>query len=185
MRDFLCPSCGQHLTFENSQCLGCHSELGYDVGNGTMHVLDGPNPSDDQARRRCANFELDGCNWIAANDSSAGLCVSCALTRTRPSFDDKEASPAFALAEAAKRRLVAELVELGLPIQPRDVHGSQGFCFDLLSSSHQPVTTGHIDGVITLDLAEGDDLYREQQRLLLDEPYRTVLGHFRHETGHY
>ena len=28
MRDFLCPNCGQHLTFENSVCLSCGSRSG-------------------------------------------------------------------------------------------------------------------------------------------------------------
>ena len=45
--------------------------------------------------------------------------------------------------------------------------------------------TGHADGVITLDLAESDDAHREALREQLGEPYRTVLGHFRHEIGHY
>ena len=57
--------------------------------------------------------------------------------------------------------------------------------FDLLSSAEQPVTTGHADGVVTIDLAEGDDAHREALRVQLAEPYRTMLGHLRHETGHY
>jgi hypothetical protein len=36
-----------------------------------------------------------------------------------------------------------------------------------------------------LDLAESDDVHREQLRVSMDEPYRTLLGHFRHEIGHY
>ncbi len=150
-----------------------------------MQVLDDTGQTNKEATLRCANFELAGCNWLASIDSAVGLCTSCALTRTRPADDDPEALPAFALAEAAKRRLVAELSELGLPIQPKSDVGSRGLCFDLLSSSHERISTGHLDGVITLDLAEGDDLHREQVRLSMDEPYRTVLGHFRHEIGHY
>ena len=57
--------------------------------------------------------------------------------------------------------------------------------FRLLSSAHEQVMTGHENGVITLDLAEGDDVHREQLRVEMDEPYRTLLGHFRHEVGHY
>ena len=79
--------------------------------------------------------------------------------------------------EAAKRRLLFELGELGLPIQ--------GLSFDLLSSAAQSVTTGHADGVVTLDLAEADDPHRERMRQELSEPYRTLLGHFRHEVGHF
>jgi hypothetical protein len=57
--------------------------------------------------------------------------------------------------------------------------------FDLLSSEHERVATGHADGVITIDLAESDDARREARRAELGEPYRTMLGHFRHELGHY
>jgi hypothetical protein len=45
--------------------------------------------------------------------------------------------------------------------------------------------TGHADGVITLDLAEADPASRERRRTALEEPYRTLLGHLRHEIGHY
>jgi hypothetical protein len=92
---------------------------------------------------------------------------------------------AFATAEGAKRRLLAELTELGLPIVGRDEDPDFGLVFDLLSSEHEKVFTGHDNGVITLDLAEGDDVHREQLRIAMDEPYRTLLGHFRHEIGHY
>jgi hypothetical protein len=117
--------------------------------------------------------------------SDTGLCFSCELTRTRPADDDQAASQPFMEAEAAKRRLVLELTELGLPIRTRDVDPETGLCFDLLSSQYEKVVTGHADGVITLDLAEGDDVHRERLRVSMDEPYRTLLGHFRHEVGHY
>jgi hypothetical protein len=39
--------------------------------------------------------------------------------------------------------------------------------------------------VITIDLVESLDAYRESLRVHLGEPYRTMLGHFRHEVGHY
>jgi hypothetical protein len=92
---------------------------------------------------------------------------------------------AFADAEKAKRRLIAELRELNLPIVGRDEDPNFGLAFDLLSSASEKVFTGHQNGVITLDLAEGDDVHREQLRVAMDEPYRTLLGHFRHEIGHY
>src|SRR6201999_4323193 len=88
-------------------------------------------------------------------------------------------------AEKAKRRLIAELHELKLPIIGRDEDPEYGLAFDLLSSASDKVFTGHDNGVITLDLAEGDDVHREQLRISMDEPYRTLLGHFRHEIGHY
>jgi hypothetical protein len=186
MRDFSCPICGQRLTFENSRCLACDSSLGFDVGTRSFAILDGEGVAGDgTGAAACENVGLAACNWLAAPGSGHGLCRSCALTRTRPANTDIDALPAFAEAEAAKRRLIFELTELGLPIRGRDVNPESGLCFDLLSSSEQKVITGHASGVITLDLAEGDDVHREQLRVSMAEPYRTLLGHFRHEIGHY
>ena len=112
-------------------------------------------------------------------DGDAGsLCRSCRLTRTRPGDNDPDGLAAFAKAEAAKRRLIFGLLDLELPI-------GENLRFDLLSSQSGPVITGHDDGVITIDLAESDDARRERRRAELGEPYRTLLGHFRHEIGHY
>ena len=85
----------------------------------------------------------------------------------------------------AKRRLIFQLAELELPIVPRDERAGNGLAFDLLSSTETKVITGHDNGVITLDLAEADPEHREHLRQQLNEPYRTLLGHFRHEIGHY
>jgi hypothetical protein len=124
-------------------------------------------------------------NWVVPSDDSTPLCLSCRLTRTRPPSGDTQAMAAFAEAETAKRRLMVELLELGLPIVGRDQDPDQGLTFDLLSSRKEQVFTGHDNGVITLNLAEGDDVHREQLRISMGEPYRTLLGHFRHEIGHY
>ncbi|WP_433729986.1 zinc-binding metallopeptidase family protein [Nocardia sp. CA-129566] len=122
----------------------------------------------------------------ASNDTGGPrLCESCRLTRTRPNDLDATGMQAFAEAEAAKRRLIMELVELGLPIVGRDKNPQAGLAFDLLSSATDHVITGHKNGVITVDLAEANDPHREQLRIEMDEPYRTLLGHFRHEIGHY
>ncbi len=181
MRDFTCPKCGQHLTFENSLCLSCGSKLGYSSEKATLVLVD------SQERPLCANFLIAQCNWILDSRAVSGdgeLCASCRLTRTRPNDSDIDGMARFALAENAKRRLVAELMELRLPIVDRTRDPLFGLAFDLLSSTDEKVVTGHEDGVITLDLAESDDVRREQLRIALDEPYRTLLGHFRHETGH-
>jgi len=184
MRDFACPNCGQRLAFENSVCLSCGSPIGFDLAARDFAVL-GPQGVTllTPARQICANLNVAGCNWLVPVGGSA-LCRSCSLTRTRPN-DGDPALPAFAEAEAAKRRLVVELIELSLPINDRIADPERGLTFDLLSSEQEPVITGHDEGVITLDLAEGDDVHREQLRVSMDEPYRTLLGHFRHETGHY
>jgi hypothetical protein len=195
MRDFVCPNCGQHLTFENSLCLSCGSAVGFSLTDMAMLVIaSGPDSEhrgavDSSRYRLCANLHLAECNWLVRVDANrvvqGELCASCKLTRTRPNDSDVKAMAAFASAERAKRRLIAELFELDLPIVGRDEDPRYGLAFDLLSSEFDQVFTGHEDGVITLDLAEGDDVHREQLRIAMDEPYRTLLGHFRHEIGHY
>ena len=131
----------------------------------------------------CVNRELFGCTWLT--ERAGEPCFSCSLTRTRPSDADLRGLSQFPLAEAAKRRLVVELDALGLPIVTRDDDPDHGLAFDLLSSVAENIIIGHADGVITLDLAEGDDVNRVRMRVELAEPYRTLLGHFRHEIGHY
>jgi hypothetical protein len=191
MRDFTCPNCGQRLAFENSVCLNCSSRLGFSLEAMAFLVI----AEDDAAGQAgsvprseyqlCANLHLAECNWLVPVAPVRKLCTSCALTRTRPNDRDTVALAAFARAERAKRRLIAELHELGLPIIGRDADPQYGLAFDLLSSAQEKIFTGHQNGVITLDLAEGDDVHREQLRIAMDEPYRTLLGHFRHEVGHY
>jgi hypothetical protein len=166
VRAFACPTCSQLVFFENTACLGCGTELGFRWPERELGALGGP---------RCANLETAACNWVA--ERAGELCFSCSLTRTRPADDDAGGIAALRRAEAAKRRLLFELGELALPLD--------GLSFDLLSSAGQPVTTGHAGGVVTLDLAEADDPYRERMRQELGEPYRTLLGHFRHEVGHF
>ena len=165
MRSFSCPVCGNVLFFENSSCVVCSTKVGYRRSERALVEAD----------TRCANAVLAGCNWLPDVDGT--LCDCCALTRTRPSDGDAEGLSTFAKAESAKRRLVHQLDDLGLPVD--------GLTFDLLSSAAGPVITGHATGVITIDLAEGNDAHREALRARLAEPYRTVLGHFRHEVGHW
>jgi hypothetical protein len=169
MRAYSCAVCGQLVFFENSACLRCGSELAF--GWEDRDLVTRP------TEPACANRDLIGCNWLAA--APGQRCFSCDLTRTRPPDGDPHGLGQLAKAEAAKRRLLLELGELG--IAPTD--GS--LTFDLLSSAYGPVTTGHADGLITLDLAESDDAVRERIRTEMGEPYRTLLGHFRHEVGHY
>jgi hypothetical protein len=191
MRDFVCPNCGQHLAFENSLCLSCDNPVGFSLDDMAMLVIaDGPEAAqpgfvDGAEYQLCANLHLAKCNWLVHKEPVRRLCASCTLTRTRPNDADPKALSAFADAETAKRRLIAELHELHLPIVGRDEDPERGLAFDLLSSEQEQVFTGHDNGVITLDLAEGDDVHREQLRIEMAEPYRTLLGHFRHEIGHY
>jgi len=189
MRDFHCPNCGQRLAFENSACLSCGSALGFSLNQMALLVIangdegDHAGAVDADDYQLCANLHLAECNWLVPKDG--GLCPSCALTTERPNDADTVGLAAFAEAEAAKRRLIAELHELKLPIVGHVEDPDFGLAFRLLSSAHEDVMTGHENGTITLDLAEGDDVHREQLRVEMDEPYRTLLGHFRHEIGHY
>lgn len=133
----------------------------------------------------CANRSW-GCNWSLPADHGASTCFSCRLTRRRPEADDTLALERLAETGKAKRRLLVGLADLGLPVEPYwRVDG--GLAFDLLSSHSGlgPVVIGHAGGVITIDLAESLDAHREHLRVALGEPYRTMLGHFRHEVGHY
>ena len=209
MRAFSCPICSRLVTFESDRCLHCGAAMAFDPATrglvaldfGTVEVAAAATQA-VEGRDRCANAVLIGCNWLApplvavppvrdggpvaeaVTPPPPALCASCALTRTRPADEDEEGIARFAGAERQKRRLHFELLELGLPIADgRREPG--GLVFELLSSAAEPVTTGHADGVITMDLAEEDDVHRTRMREQLHEPYRTVLGHLRHEVGHY
>jgi hypothetical protein len=175
MRAFTCERCGQLLFFENSLCLRCGAELGFVPSQLTMIALELHPPG---GYRRCANAGLTACNWVLEPDDAGPLCRSCERTRTRPSDSDGEGLRQFRVAEAAKRRLLFGLLDLGVPI-------GEELGFDLLSSRAGAVTTGHAYGLVTIDVAESDDARREARRAELGEPYRTLLGHFRHEVGHY
>jgi hypothetical protein len=175
MLSFACDHCGHLVFFENTVCLSCSTPQGFVPERLDLVALEGEVAS---SLHRCANREPAACNWMVAR--AGELCRSCELTRTRPSDDDARGLAEFAVTEAAKRRVIMQLLDLGLPgVRPGEL------AFDFLSSDHKPVGTGHVDGVITIDLAESDDARREERRVQFGEPYRTLLGHLRHELGHY
>lgn len=140
---------------------------------------------DDELWFPCEHREW-GCNWLVAESAESGRCFSCALSRSLPPKSDEVAWEKLADAGIAKRRLLVQLLDLGLPITPY-YEKEGGLGFDLLSSfsENRPITIGHANGIITIDLAETLDARREALRVSLGEPYRTMLGHFRHEIGHY
>jgi hypothetical protein len=186
VRNFACGTCGSLVFFENSLCSSCGSELGFETDLRTMVVVrDSAAEIEGHTWLRCANA-FWGCNWLVRDDAGSGFCVSCRLTRTRPANDDTIALEQLQLAGYPKRRLMFQILEQGIPYVPYYETAGVGLAFDLLSTaSGERVMTGHLDGVITLDLEEVDDPYREQLRVAFNEPYRTMLGHFRHEIGHY
>jgi hypothetical protein len=189
--------CGRPVFFRNSKCLACGRALGYEphlaricpiepAGDGTWTIA-GWLPL--KSYRRCANLETAAaCNWLLDSDDPGQLCQCCRLNRTIPDLTDPQNAEGWNKIEIAKRRLVSALIALGLPVRSRvSEDPAQGIAFDFLRS--QPggprVMTGHDDGIITLNVEEADDPTRERLRQNLNEPYRTLLGHLRHEVGHY
>lgn len=181
MRSFSCRVCDNPLFFENSLCVSCGTGLGFSRAERDIVPVDAEGRYVDAAGlvwHVCRNLDVSGCTWLA--EVEGGQCSACDLTRTRPAETDLEGLLHFPAAEAAKRHLVVELDTRGFDVG--------GLVFDMLSSSPaagENVVIGHADGVITIDLAEGDDARRERIRQELGEPYRTLLGHLRHEVGHY
>jgi hypothetical protein len=190
VKTFRCRVCDNPLHFENSVCVSCGTALGFSRSERTIVPVDAQGRYVDAAGlvwHVCRNLALSGCTWLAPLEG--GQCFACDLTRTRPSDEDLVGLENYPAAERAKRHLVFELDTLGFRVVGKDPETGgdpeQGLAFDLLSSVEENVVIGHEDGVITIDLAESDDAHREKVRTQLAEPYRTMLGHFRHEVGHY
>jgi hypothetical protein len=194
-RTFLCR-CGNHVFFRNSLCLGCQAPLGYLPAAAKLAPLD-PGPragtwvpeGGGPLQKYCGNRDTPAhCNWMLAADDPHPRCIACRLNRTIPNLDDADNARYWGLIEVAKRRLVSELLAFGLPVKSKvDEDREHGVMFDFLRSPPQGprVLTGHATGLITLNVEEADDAKREKIRHDLHEPYRTLLGHFRHEIGHY
>jgi hypothetical protein len=190
--------CGRSIFFRNSLCLGCKSALGYEPEIAQVRALQpGSEPEtwklhgqEENAPlwRRCENFNSPaGCNWLVLADQEV-LCRSCRLNRTIPNLDDADNCQWWRLIENAKRLLVAQLLGLGLPVVSKvSEDPERGVMFDIVRSPEKGprILTSHADGLITLNVEEADDSRREKTRHAMHEPYRTLLGHFRHEIGHY
>lgn len=186
MKAFRCRVCDNSLHFDNSLCVSCGTALGYSRSERQIVPVDEHGQYVDATGlvwHVCKNLGLSGCTWLSR--VPGGQCSVCDLTRTRPSDDDPVGLEQYPLAEQAKRHLVAELDTLGFPLRSKEEDPENGLAFDLLSSVDENVVIGHANGIITIDLAESDDAHREKVRANLAEPYRTMLGHFRHEFGHY
>ena len=198
MKLFECQNCGQVLYFENTLCENCKFILGYlsDQANLSALTPNGPDTwrplaTPEETFRFCDNARHKACNWLIPAESTHGLCRACRLNRTIPNLEIPENLLLWQQLEAAKHRLAYALLRFGLPMVDRKEDPEAGLAFDFLSGSDSPfretapVVTGHSHGLITIDLAEADPAAREQHRQDMAEPYRTLLGHFRHETGHY
>jgi hypothetical protein len=195
MKLFKCQSCQQILYFENSVCVKCGHRLGYVPEITTLSALEpdgdlwGALAAAGGAYRFCANAAQKACNWLVEASSPDSFCLSCRHNRTIPDVTLPSNLEAWQKIEIAKHRLFYSLLRLRLPMPTRVEDPAEGLAFDFLAELPQldaaPVMTGHDNGLITISLAEADDAAREQRRVAMHEPYRTLLGHFRHETGHY
>src|SRR5258708_7569048 len=198
MKIFHCDHCGHLLFFENTECVSCRLRVAYlpDVRLIASLEPDGPerwrSPLPKAAHagyRLCRNDKIERvCNWAVRADDENALCESCRITRIIPDLTQSAHRVAWYRLEVAKRRLLFTLIELGLPITSRSDDPAHGLVFDFLAddpSGAPPVLTGHTTGVITVNIAEADDAERERRRAAMREPYRTLLGHMRHESGHY
>lgn len=192
------------LYFENTSCERCGRRLGFVAEDQTLHALE-PAPGgdgtgsagttwtalgvEDRMFRFCANAQHDVCNWLVDTASGQLMCTACRHNRVIPELGNAENRLAWRKIEHAKHRLFYTLCRLGLArtIDLAAEHEPLVFQFlaDYPNVSGEKVMTGHEDGVITIALSEADDAEREQRRKAMGEPYRTLLGHFRHEVGHY
>lgn len=181
MQKFRCD-CGNDLFFGSTQCLRCGCEVGYDPAAGIMRRI-----APDQGVRRCENgLRHQICNWTVTPELDAGLCAACRLNRIIPDLSRPSNVVLWGRVEAAKRRLLYTLLRLGIGIPSRAEDPRNGLTFEIVSTALNPsVTTGHLNGVITINLEEADDTYRQIHRQLLGENQRTLLRHFRHESAHY
>jgi hypothetical protein len=203
MKSFHC-TCGQLIFFENVTCMHCGRQLGFlpdlmvmsslepdEKEKGVFYSTD--REAEDEPYKKCFNYEHEAaCNWmIPPTMQEDSFCVSCRLNEMIPDLSIEQNKALWALTEAAKRRLIYSLLSLRLPLETREENPKGGLAFRFLANTRNadgtetPVLTGHEDGIITLNIAEADDLYREKARLAMKEPYRTLVGHFRHEIGHY
>jgi hypothetical protein len=178
--------CGQAVYFENHSCNACGRQLSFDPARLEMRAFTEHERAAEGARF-CKNRTGDvRCNWLLTDDDGTGNCLSCRTSRIIPSLHKAENRERWRKLEMAKRRLLYGLRVIGLPIdstQMRFVFKEDRRTNPDVYEEH--VTTGHASGEITINAAEADDVFREQMRQTMNEPYRTVLGHFRHECGHY
>lgn len=201
MQTFRCTSCGQLLFFESNSCIRCGHLLGFSVHDYEVVTLEQVDDTKLEAQvfrdlaqrslgagyRLCENTtKYNACNWLVPADDDNDYCPSCRLTELLPPLSDVQSRRQWVRVEAAKRRLLYSLVGLGLPLASRAENPDSGLAFRFAKSTKQyPVVTGHARGVITLNMSEADAAFRENAREKLGEGYRTVLGHLRHECGHY
>jgi hypothetical protein len=194
MKLFKCQHCGQLVYFENDHCGNCSRSLGFLPAQTQLSALEPEGDAwrplalrGDEPYRFCANVEFGVCNWLVPASSEEVYCTACRHNQVIPDISLPENFPRWQKLEIAKHRLFYALLRLNLPLANRTDDAEHGLAFRFLGTADNlpKVMTGHEDGLITLALSEADDAAREAARLAMGETYRTLLGHFRHEVGHY
>ncbi len=198
MKTFHCDKCSQQVFFENTHCSNCDSMLGFQPAMRTINAYE---PADNglwrslnkkdagKLYKQCGNYvEHNVCNWMIPAEDEHELCESCQLTVVIPTLSSEKNHILWSRLETAKRRLLFSLSALNLTPNSKEDDPEAGLAFQFLEDGDTPdecVMTGHDDGLITLNIAEADPAERERTREQMHERYRTLLGHFRHESGHY
>ncbi len=207
MQTFKCI-CGNTLFFDNSSCLACGREAGFCPKCRQIVALvpleaGGYRCGNDPcgaALLKCTNYlQHDVCNRcvLAETGGDNGLCDCCRFNVTIPDLTVAGNLQKWYRLEAAKRRVFYDLDQLQLPYGTAADGTDPPLAFDFKAdvipknnlwrsgSNSEKVYTGHDNGRITINIREADDVEREKLRVEMDEAQRTLIGHFRHEIGHY
>ena len=197
MKLFTCRTCGQTIHFDNRLCVRCGAALGFVAEDVTLHALvpAGENlwaPGEGGALYRFCDNAVNGvCNWLVPADGPHAFCEACRHNRIVP-VTDARGLERWRRIGLAQRHLFYSLLRWNLPRPTREEDPAGGLVFDFLADELDQngnvvsaAMTGHEAGLISLRAAEADDEVRESVRVSMNEPYRSLLGHFRHETGHF
>ena len=191
MKLFECQNCGHPLYFENTRCQSCGLNLGYLPAKECVTALREQDncwralAEPEKRYHYCANAKREVCNWLVSTEGSEEFCAACRHNRTIPDLSLSDNMTNWRKIEVAKHRLFYTLLRLRLPLTTTN-EDPGGLAFDFLAGPvGGPVITGHAGGLITINISEANDSERERQRNYMAEPYRTLLGHFRHEIAHY
>ncbi|GAA59500.1 hypothetical protein P20652_1363 [Pseudoalteromonas sp. BSi20652] len=214
MKTFKCNCTDQLiLFFESSHCLACGKTVGIDDDfdhvepyeideqSGLFYKSEKPDvfykKCDNNAQYHVCNGMVNLDTFVPVEDKNEVLCFSCRFNETVPDLSVDGHIPLWKKMETAKRRALYTLKSLSLPLNTTIQEPESGLSFDFIAdrnvSDHfvspiigqDVVFTGHDCGHITINLAEADDVARSQAKIAMGERYRTLLGHFRHELGHY
>ena len=214
MKTFKCSCESQQiLFFESKSCVACERVVGIDDAFNKVEPYNLDKKSgfyfkdneekvpyqkcDNHAKYQTCNGMVNMDTFVPVPDKDEVLCFACRFNETIPDLSIVEHIPLWKKMEVAKRRAIYTLKALSLPLENILQNEESGLSFDFIadrdvkdhflttSEDQDVVFTGHDNGHITINLAEADEVARSNIKLAMSEKYRTLLGHFRHELGHY